>query len=131
MPKHSKKDLEEMLKDQISENRALEQRLLDMEARMETMARNYLPLENSPAYTPPSADSTNALMMETARIIQDSSSVEKTSPFLDKVDEVAWQEFSLKFIHYRTKGGKSLQEIYYHLPLCIIMVRKYYRISGL
>jgi hypothetical protein len=40
MPKHSKKDLEEMLKEQISENRELEQRLLDIEARMQTMARN-------------------------------------------------------------------------------------------
>ena len=107
MPKQSKKDLEELLKEQISENRALAQRLHDMEARMETMARNNLPRENPPAYTPPSAESTNSLMMETARIIQDSSSVEKTSPFLDKVDEVAWQEFSLKFIHYRTKGGKK------------------------
>ena len=79
-----------MLKEQISKNRDLEQRLLDMEARMETMARNYLPRENPPAYTPPSTESANALMMETARIIQDSSSVEKTSLFLDKVDEVAW-----------------------------------------
>ena len=124
MPKQSKKDLEELLKEQISENRALEQRLRDMEARMETMARNYLPRENPPAYTPPSTDSTNALMMETARIIQDSSSVEKTSPFLDKVDEVAWQDFSLRLYITEQKVAKNLQEIYYHLPLCIIMVRK-------
>ena len=78
-----------------------------MEARLQNMASINTPRENPPAYTPPPADFTNTLMMETARIIQDSSSVEKTSPYLDGVDEVAWQVFSLKYLHYRTKGGKK------------------------
>ena len=107
MPNPTKKDLERLLKEQISENRALEQRLQDMEARMQNMANVVVPRELPPPYTPPEANSSNVLMMETARIFQDSSSVEKTSPFLDGVDEASWQAFSLKFIHYRTKGGKK------------------------
>ena len=107
MPKQTKKDLQELLLEQVTLNRDLAQRLQDMEARMQHMADVNVPRENPPAYTPPDANSSNLLMMETARIIQDSSSVEKTSPYLDGVDEVSWQAFSLKFIHYRTKGGKK------------------------
>ena len=81
MPNPTKKDLERLLKEHISENRALEQRLQDMEARMQNMATVVVPRELPPPYTPPEVNSSNVLMMETARIIQDSSSVEKTSPF--------------------------------------------------
>jgi len=39
--------------------------------------------------------------------------VEKNSPFLDGVDEASWQAFSLKFIQYRTKGGrKSTRDLF-------------------
>ena len=107
MPKQTKKDVQELLLEQISVNKALEQRLVDMEARMQNMANINVPRESPPPYTPPDVNSSNLLMIETAKIIQDSSSVEKTSPFLDGVDEASWQAFSLKFIHYRTKGGNK------------------------
>ena len=119
MPKQTKKELQEILLEQITLNRDLVQRLQNMEARMQNMANVPIPRPISPpilpqAYSnqpPPyissATDSPNHLMMETARIIQDSSTVEKTSPFLDGVDEALWHVFSLKFIHYRTKGGKK------------------------
>ena len=119
MPKQTKKDLQELLLEQITLNRDLAQRLQDMEARMQNMANVPIPRPISPTilpqgysnqpppYIPSETNSSNHLMMETARIIQDSSTVEKTSPFLDGVDEASWQAFSLKFIHYRTKGGKK------------------------
>ena len=106
MPKQTKKDLQELLLEQITLNRDVAQRLQDMEARMQNVANVNVP-RDPPAYTPAEANTSNHLMMETARIIQDCSSVEKTSPFLDGVDEVSWQTFSLKFLHYRTKGGKK------------------------
>jgi len=93
MPKQTKKDIQELLLEQISLNRDLAQRLQDMEARMQSMANvnapraispQPLPKEYSnlpPPYTPPEANSSNHLMIETAKIIQDSSTVEKTSPF--------------------------------------------------
>ena len=65
MPNPTKKDLERLLKEQISENRALEQRLQDMEARMQNMANVVVPRELPPPYTPPEANSSNVLMMET------------------------------------------------------------------
>ena len=117
MPKQTKKDLQRLLLEQIILNRDLAQRLQDMEARMQNMANvnvpNAIPTlpkgysNLPPPYTPPEANSSNHLMIETAKIIQDSSTVEKTSPFLDGVDEASWQAFSLKFIHYRTKGGRK------------------------
>ena len=93
MPKQTKKDLQELLLEQITLNRDLEQRLQDMEARMQNMANVPISRPNSPpllpqAYSnqpPPyissATNSPNHLMMETAKIIQDSSTVEKTSPF--------------------------------------------------
>ena len=44
-------------------------------------------------------------MVETAKIIQDSSTVEKNSPFLKNVNEDSWAAFALLYTHYRKKGG--------------------------
>ena len=93
MPKQTKKDLQELLLEQITLNRDLAQRLQDMEARMQNMANVPIPRPISPPLlpqgysnqTPPyissATNSSNHLMMETARIIQDSSTVENTFPF--------------------------------------------------
>ena len=57
MPKQTKKDLQELLLEQITLNRDLAQRLQDMEARMQNMANVNIPRENPPPYTPPDANS--------------------------------------------------------------------------
>ena len=44
-------------------------------------------------------------MVETAKIIQDSSTIEKNSPFLKNVNGESWAAFSLLYTHYRKKGG--------------------------
>ena len=88
--------LQDLYDEQVAKNEALEKRLQDLEARL---AGNIIPpVRNvqSPA---------NNLMVETARIIQDSSTVEKNSPFLKNVNEDYWAAVSLLYTHYRKKGG--------------------------
>ena len=88
--------LQELYDEQVAKNEALEKRLEDLEARL---SGNIIPpvriVQNS----------ANTLMAETAKIIQDSSSVEKNSPFLKNVNEDSWAAFLLLYTHYRKKGG--------------------------
>ena len=54
MPKQTKKDIQELLLEQISLNRDLAQRLQDMEARMQSIANVNAPRAISPQPLPPS-----------------------------------------------------------------------------
>jgi len=94
--KQTNAQLQASYDEQVAKNEALEKRLRDLEARLQG---NFIPpIRNvqSPA---------NNLMVETAKIIQDSSTVEKNSPFLKNVNEDSWAAFSLLYTHYRKKGG--------------------------
>ena len=52
MPKQTKKDLQELLLEQITLNRDFAQRLQDMEARMQNMANVPIPRPISPPLLP-------------------------------------------------------------------------------
>ena len=56
---------------------------------------------------PTTRDDSHSLMNETAKIIADSSRIEKEAPICDAVDEDAWNCFALKYSVYLTKGGKK------------------------
>ena len=88
--------LQDLYDDQVAKNEALEKRLRDLEARL---TGNFIPPVRNVQ------NSSNNLMVETAKIIQDSSTVEKNSPFLKNVNEDSWAAFSLLYTHYRKKGG--------------------------
>jgi len=94
--KHTKAVLQELLDEQVAKNEALEKRLLDLESRLSD--NRSPPVRNT-------LNPANTLMSETAKIIQDSSTVEKGSPFLKNVNEESWAAFSLLYTHYRKKGG--------------------------
>ena len=94
--KYTKAVLQDLYDDQVATNEALEKRILDLEARL---VRNSLSLIRSVSNTALS------LMTETAKIIQDSSTLEKNSPYLKNVTEESWAAFSLLYAHYRKKGG--------------------------
>ena len=55
----------------------------------------------------PNSGDSQTLMNETAKIIADSSQIEKNAPICDKVDEDAWNSFALEYNVYLTKGGKK------------------------
>jgi hypothetical protein len=97
--KYTKAVLQDLYDEQVAVNRALEKRLLDLEARLSGGRSN--PVQQSPDVVTPAT----SLMVETAKIIQDSSFVEKNSPFLKDVDEASWATFSLLYAHYRQRGG--------------------------
>ena len=119
MPKQSKKDLQVILEDTQRENRALEQRISNMEARFNVMQSGAMtppsvsiPLDVSPSSSTSSHIPTNSLMAATAKIIQDTSSVEKNSPFLSNVDEASWKVFLLSIFLIDKKVALSQPEIY-------------------
>ena len=93
--KYTKAVLQDLYDDQVAVNEALEKRLQELEARL---SGNQPPVRNS-------QNPANTLMVETAKIIQDSSTIEKNSPFLKNVNEESWAAFSLLYTHYRKKGG--------------------------
>ena len=112
MPKLDKKELQALLDNSERDNKALEQRLLDMEALVKSLQSGTRSQASIPSNSVPNSPSTspiqgNPLMSATAKMIQDSSNVEKTSPFLLNVDEIAWKSFSLKYLSYRQKGGNE------------------------
>ena len=117
MPKQNKKELQALLECSQRDNQALEQRLLDLEARFKSIQSGTIPQAPITLNSMSIASSTsplqiNPLMTATAKMIQDSSNVEKTSPFLSNVDDVAWKSFSLKYLSYRQKGGnKSTRDL--------------------
>ncbi len=73
--KYTKAVLQDLYDEQVAVNQALEQRLLYLEARLS--GGRSLPVQNGSNTLNPTA----SLMVETAKIIQDSSTVEKNSPF--------------------------------------------------
>ena len=96
LKKQTKSVLQDLYDAQVAKNEALEKRLQELELRL---SGNIIPpvrIAQNPA---------NNLMVETAKIIQDSSTVEKNSPFLKNVNEDSWAAFSLLYTHYRKKGG--------------------------
>ena len=97
MPKKQTKSvLQDLYDEQVAINEALEKRLQELELRL---SGNIIPpvrIAQNPA---------NNLMVETAKIIQDSSTVEKNSPFLKHVNEDSLPAFSLLYTLYRNKGG--------------------------
>jgi len=98
MPKLRVKDLQALLEDSKRDNQALEQRLLDMEALIKSLQSGTRPQETIPLNSSPSPPSTSPIisdpiMTATAKMLQDSSNVEKTSPFLSGVDEESWKNF--------------------------------------
>ena len=97
--KYTKAVLQDLYDDQVAINEALEKRLLDLEARLNQPT----PVRNTIDVLTPA----NSLMTETAKIIQDSSNLEKSSPFLKNVNEESWAAFSLLYAHYRKKGGSK------------------------
>ena len=112
MPKLRVKDLQALLEDSKRDNQALEQRLLDMEALIKSLQSGTRPQETIPLNSSPSPPSTSPIisdpiMTATAKMLQDSSNVEKTSPFLSGVDEESWKNFSLKYLSYRKKQGNK------------------------
>ena len=112
MPKMNKNQLQALLESSQRDNQALEQRLLDMEALVKSLQSGTRPQALIPLFSTPTLHSTspiqsNPLMSATAKMIQDSSNVDKTSPFLSNVDEVARKSFSLKYLSYRQKGGNK------------------------
>ena len=83
-----------------------------MEALVKSLQSDTRSRASIPSISVPSLRSTspiqgNPVMTATAKMIQDSSNVEKTSPFLSNVNEVAWKSFSLKYLSYRQKGGNK------------------------
>ena len=111
-PKLNKNQLQDLLQSSQRDKQALEQRLLDMEALVKSLQSGTRSRASIPSNSVPSPRSTspiqgNPIMTATAKMIQDSSNVEKTSPFLSNVDEVAWKSFSLKYLSYRQKGGNK------------------------
>ena len=94
--KYTKAVLQDLYDDQVAVNEALEKRLVDLEARLSNRGSTPNIVSLNPA---------NSLMVETAKIIQDSSTVEKNSPFLKNVNEESWASFALLYTHYRKKGG--------------------------
>ena len=112
MPKLNKNELQALLESSQRDKQALEQRLLDMEALVKSLQSGTRSQASIPSNSVPNPPSTspiqgNPLMSATAKMIQDSSNVEKNSPFLSNVDEVAWKSFSLKYLSYRQKGGNK------------------------
>ena len=97
--KYTKAVLQDLYDNQVAINEALEKRLEDLEARLSN--RGSIPLRTNTVDVNPA----NSLMVETAKIIQDSSTVEKNSPFLKNVNEESWAAFALLYTHYRIKGG--------------------------
>ena len=97
--KYTKAVLQDLYDDQVAINEALEKRLEVLAARL---SKRSPPLVRAypNAYTPAAS-----LMVATAKVIQDSSTVEKNSPFLKNVNEESWAAFSLLYKHYRKKGG--------------------------
>ena len=99
MPKLNKSELQALLESSQRDKQALEQRLLDMEALVKSLQSGTRSRASIPSNSVPSPRSTspiqgNPIMTATAKMIQTSSNVEKTSPFLSNVDEVAWKSFS-------------------------------------
>ena len=94
--KYTKAILQDLYDDQVAANEALEKRILDLEARLSRNSSSPVHAVSNPA---------QSLMTETAKIIQDSSTVEKNSPYLKNVNEESWAAFSLLYAHYRKKGG--------------------------
>ena len=91
----TKHEVEVLLAARVRKNEALEKRLLDLEARLLNVGASPVQINHK----------ANSLMEETAKIIQDSSTVEKNSPFLKNVNEESWATFSLLYSTYRKKGG--------------------------
>jgi len=50
----------------------------------------------------------NYFLSGAAQVIQDSTQVEKSSPFLDSVSSESWLNFDVKFLIYRAKKGRKL-----------------------
>jgi len=50
----------------------------------------------------------NSFLSGAAQVIQDSTQVEKSSPFLDSVSSESWLNFDVKFLIYRAKKGRKL-----------------------
>ena len=84
--KYTKAVLQDLYDDQVAVNEALEKRLVDLEARLSNRGSNPNVVSLNPA---------NSLMVETAKIIPASSTVEKNSPFLKNVNEESWVRFAL------------------------------------
>ena len=97
--KYTKAVLQDLYDEQVAVNESLQKRLLDLEARISGRRPNPENI-NLVALNP-----SNSLMVETEKIIHDSSAVEKNSPFLKNVNEESWAAFSLLYAHYRKKGG--------------------------
>ena len=93
--KYTQAVLQDLYDDQVAVNEALEKRLEDLEARLSNRGSTPNTVSSNPA---------NSLMVEPAKIIQDSSTVEKNSPFLKNVNEGSWASFALLYTHYRKKG---------------------------
>ena len=96
MSKKQLSALQDLYDEQVAKNEALVKRLGDLEARLSGTTPPLVRNVQNPA---------NTLMVETAKIIQDSSTVEKNSPFLKNVNGESWAAFSLLYTHYRKKGG--------------------------
>ena len=64
--KYTKAALQDLYDDQVAVNEALEKRLVDLEARLSNRGSTTNVVSSNPA---------NSLMVETAKIIQDSSTV--------------------------------------------------------
>ena len=94
--KYTKAVLQDLYDDQVATNEALEKRILDLEARLSRNSLSPVRSVSNPA---------QSLMTETAKISQDSSTLEKNSPYLKNVTEESWAAFSLLYAHYRKKGG--------------------------
>ena len=92
--KYTKAILQDLYDDQVAANEALEKRILDLEARLSRNSSSSVHAVSNPA---------QSLMTETANIIQDSSTVEKNSPYLKNVNEESWAAFSLLYAHYRKR----------------------------
>ncbi len=93
---------------QKSINNKLEAQMLLMQQMLENLAlrdqHNRDARVNSPSpIIPPDQSFLNGA----AQVIQDSTQVEKSSPFLDSVATDAWNAFDVKFDIYRGKCGKK------------------------
>ena len=77
MSKKQLSALQDLYDEQVAKNEALEKRLRDLESRLS--GNRSAPVLNIPSPA-------NSLMTESAKIIQDSSTVEKNSPFFKECE---------------------------------------------
>ncbi len=90
-------------------NSKLESQMTQMQQMLEVISlREQARLNTSTIHlSPPVPAPDNSFMRGAAQVIQDSTQVEKSSPYLDSVTTEAWNGFDVKFEIYLAKTGKK------------------------